>query len=103
MAAVLTFFRLSRGARAGLSPSGVRESLSRRVAATRWLHTALGMVLLLFVYGSWQLFRWTPSGDQRLAGDAFFYPVGLAAVWMAMSWANRLNICFVFVASSGTQ
>jgi hypothetical protein len=39
---------------------------------------ALAMGALLLVYAGWQLFRW-PALDRRLIGDAFFYPVGLAA------------------------
>jgi len=51
---------------------------------------AVAMALLLLVYGSWQVFRWT-GGDRALVGDTFFYPVGVAAIsaaWGA-SWRCR--------------
>ena len=49
---------------------------------------AAGMSALLLVYACWQLFRW-PHLDRTLVGDAFFYPVGLAAVWAALRASRR--------------
>jgi diguanylate cyclase (GGDEF)-like protein len=49
------------------------------------------MALLLAVYGSWQLFRWTPTSHRHLVGDAFFYPFGLAAVYTAWRASQRCS------------
>ncbi len=49
---------------------------------------AAGMGALLLVYAGWQLFRW-PAVDRRLIGDAFFYPVGLAAGCAAVGASRR--------------
>jgi diguanylate cyclase (GGDEF)-like protein len=46
------------------------------------------MGALLLVYAGWQLFRW-PAGDRVLLGDAFFYPVGIAAVITSLGAARR--------------
>jgi two-component system, cell cycle response regulator len=46
------------------------------------------MALVLLVYASWQLFRWPPI-DRTFVGDAFFYPVGLAATFAAVGAARR--------------
>ena len=43
---------------------------------------------VLVVYALWQLFRW-PGGHRVLIGDAFFYPVGVAAVVTALGAARR--------------
>ena len=48
------------------------------------------MAGLLAVYGSWQLLRWGPTADRHLIGDAFFYPVGLAAIWTAWRASQRV-------------
>jgi diguanylate cyclase len=63
--------------------------MSRGLSEARWLRAAVGMTLLLVLYGSWQVFRWTPAGDKRLVGDLFFYPVGLVAAWMAWRASQR--------------
>ena len=90
MAALITLFRRTAGGTGvGLSVPGLRRRARLGLAEAPWLPTALGMALLLVVYGSWQVFRWTPSGDQRLTGDAFFYPVGLVAAWMAWRASQR--------------
>jgi two-component system, cell cycle response regulator len=49
---------------------------------------AAGMGALLLVYAGWQLFRW-PAVDQKLIGDVFFYPVGLAASGAAVGASRR--------------
>ena len=49
---------------------------------------AAGMGALLLVYTGWQLSRW-PAGHRELIGDAFFYPVGLAAIWAAVGASQR--------------
>ncbi len=56
----------------------------------RWVPMAVGMGGLLLVYAGWQLFRW-PAGDQKLIGDAFFYPVGLAASGAAVGASRRCS------------
>ena len=56
-----------------------------------WVPTAVAMALLLAVYGSWQVFRWTPPDSQQLVGDAFFYPVGIAAVYTAWRASRRCS------------
>ena len=47
------------------------------------------MVVLLVVYGSWQVFRWGPAAQRSLIGDVFFYPVGIAAVWAGWRASRR--------------
>jgi diguanylate cyclase (GGDEF)-like protein len=54
----------------------------------RWVPTAAGMSGLLVVYGLWQVFRW-PTWDRVLIGNAFFYPVGIAAIATAWRAAGR--------------
>jgi two-component system cell cycle response regulator len=56
----------------------------------RWVPIAAGMGALLLVYAGWQLFRW-PAVDRRLIGDAFFYPVGVAASGAALSASRRCS------------
>ncbi len=51
---------------------------------------AAGMGALLLVYAGWQLFRW-PAVDRRLIGDAFFYPVGVAASFAALGASRRCS------------
>ncbi|HEX3832410.1 MAG TPA: hypothetical protein VHW04_10610 [Solirubrobacteraceae bacterium] len=46
------------------------------------------MGALLLVYAGWQLFRW-PAGDRVLLGDAFLYPVGIAAIITSLRAARR--------------
>jgi len=57
-------------------------------ARPRWLPMAFMMGLLLLVYAGWQVFRW-PDLDRTLVGDAFFYPVGVAAIAAAVGAARR--------------
>jgi hypothetical protein len=54
----------------------------------RWVPTAGAMAALLLLYAGWQLFRW-PVGHRVLLGDAFFYPVGIAAIITSMGAARR--------------
>jgi diguanylate cyclase (GGDEF)-like protein len=54
-----------------------------------WQPVALGLAALLSVYGSWQLLGWGPATDRQLIGDAFFYPVGAAAVFTSWRTAQR--------------
>ena len=49
---------------------------------------AVAMAALLVIYAGWQIFRW-PGGDRTIVGDAFFYPVGVAAIWAALAAARR--------------
>ena len=49
---------------------------------------AAGVGALLLVYAGWQLFRW-PDVDRTLVGDVFFYPVGVAASYAALSASRR--------------
>jgi hypothetical protein len=44
---------------------------------------AAGMGALLLAYAGWQVFR-CPAGHRELIGDLFFYPVGLAAISVAV-------------------
>jgi diguanylate cyclase (GGDEF)-like protein len=46
------------------------------------------MALVLLVYASWQVFHWPPV-DRTFVGDAFFYPVGIAATFAALGAARR--------------
>jgi hypothetical protein len=48
------------------------------------------MGLVLVAYALWELFRW-PGGHRVLIGDAFFYPVGVAAVATALGAARRCH------------
>ena len=61
---------------------------ARAESRGRWVPMAAGMGALLLVYAGWQLFRW-PAVDRRLIGDAFFYPVGLAAGCAAVGASRR--------------
>jgi two-component system, cell cycle response regulator len=47
---------------------------------------AMGAVLL--VYAGWQLSGW-PDVDRTMVGNAFFYPVGVAAVWAGVGASRR--------------
>jgi two-component system, cell cycle response regulator len=67
--------------------SGLRR-LARAAARGRWVPMAAGMVALLLLYAGWQLFRW-PAADQKLIGDVFFYPVGVAASCAALGASRR--------------
>jgi hypothetical protein len=49
---------------------------------------ALGLFLLLLMYAAWQVSRW-PAVDRTLVGDAFVYPVGLAAIAAAVGASRR--------------
>lgn len=53
---------------------------------------ALAMALVLFAYGSWQLFRWAPASDDHLIGDGFFYVVTGTAVWASWSASRRCRL-----------
>ena len=68
-------------------------SVSRRdvlgIRSQPWFRTGLAMGVLLLVYGSWQLFRWWPSGNRQSIADAFFYAVDGAAVWTAWCASRR--------------
>jgi diguanylate cyclase (GGDEF)-like protein len=55
---------------------------------SRWVPTASAMAALLLVYAVWQLLRW-PVGHRVLVGDAFFYPVGIAAIATSVGAARR--------------
>ena len=55
-----------------------------------WAPIAATVGTLLVAYAIWQLFRW-PGGDRRLIGDAFFYPVGTAAIWAALAASRRCS------------
>jgi len=76
---------MSSGGDAGI-PSSLR--LARAGSRGRWVPMATGMGALLLLYAGWQLFRW-PAVDQKLIGDVFFYPVGLAASGAAMGASRR--------------
>jgi diguanylate cyclase (GGDEF)-like protein len=55
----------------------------------RFVPTVVGLVALLAVYASWQLFGWGPAGDRSLIGDVFFYPVSAAATVLAWRASRR--------------
>ena len=59
------------------------------VRAQKWLRTAIGMLVVLVVYGSWQVFRWGPSHDRETIADAFFYAVTGPAVMTAWLASRR--------------
>jgi diguanylate cyclase (GGDEF)-like protein len=66
---------------------------SARVAARRstgLVRMAVAMGALLVVYGCWQVFDLTPA-HRALAGDVFFYPVGVAAIYAAWRAAQRCS------------
>lgn len=52
------------------------------------MRSAAAISSLLLVYAAWQLFRW-PVGHRVLVGDAFFYPVGFAAIITSLGAARR--------------
>ena len=53
-----------------------------------WGPMACALGALLVLYALWQLLRW-PHVDQKLIGDAFFYPVGIAASATAFRASRR--------------
>jgi diguanylate cyclase (GGDEF)-like protein len=53
-----------------------------------WARMAAAMGGLMLLYAGWQLFGW-PSGHRTLVGDAFFYPVGIAAIGAAVRASRR--------------
>ncbi len=56
----------------------------------RWLPMAYGMAALLLLYAVWQL-SGVSFGDRTLVGDAFFYPVGVAAIAAAVGALRRCH------------
>jgi hypothetical protein len=62
------------------------DSGSRRMA-----FTTVSMMVLLAVYGSWQVFRWGSFSARQPIADAFFYLVTAIAVWTAWSASRRSN------------
>ena len=65
-----------------------RPSAGERMAS-RWWPAAGGMAMLLVGYAVWQLGPWHSAGNEQLIGDAFFYPVGGAAVLTAWRASRR--------------
>jgi diguanylate cyclase (GGDEF)-like protein/PAS domain S-box-containing protein len=53
--------------------------------------TTVSMIVLLAVYGSWQVFRWGSFWGRQPIADAFFYLVTGIAVWTAWSASRRSN------------
>jgi diguanylate cyclase (GGDEF)-like protein/PAS domain S-box-containing protein len=51
--------------------------------------TTVSMIVLLAVYGSWQVFRWGSLSARQPIADAFFYLVTGIAVWTAWSASRR--------------
>ncbi len=49
---------------------------------------ALSMAALLAIYAAWQVLDLTPT-SRTLVGDAFFFPVGLAAIYGALGASGR--------------
>jgi len=78
---------MSSTADAGIPGSRGRARVESR---GRWVPMAAGMGALLLVYAGWQLLRW-PAVDQKLIGDVFFYPVGLAASGAAVGASRRCS------------
>jgi diguanylate cyclase len=62
-----------------------------RLRTQPWYWPVLAVGAVLVVYGSWQVVRWGPSSSHALIGDAFFYPVGLAAVWLSWQASRRCD------------
>ncbi|MBV9804406.1 MAG: diguanylate cyclase [Solirubrobacterales bacterium] len=77
-------------------PSPVRTRRYRRarrsaaMVGPRFRPMVCGVGVLLVVYALWQLLRW-PHVDQKLIGDAFFYPVGVAASGAAWGASRRCS------------
>jgi diguanylate cyclase (GGDEF)-like protein len=72
-----------------MSGIGARDGLRRTAALPAgWPRTAAAVLLVLALYGSWQLFRWIP-GDRTIVGDLWFVPAGLGAAAAAWSAARR--------------
>ncbi len=65
-----------------------RHPSPSRPASARWASMAYAMGALLLLYAGWQLSGWS-FGDRTLVGDAFFYPVGLAAIAAAVGASRR--------------
>ena len=64
---------------AELARLGFRQAV--RLRSERWFVPTVAFGLFLLVYGSWQLDVWGSWSRQTLIGDAFCYPVDVAAVW----------------------
>ncbi|HZQ63602.1 MAG TPA: EAL domain-containing protein [Gaiellaceae bacterium] len=67
--------------------AGVAGAL-RLTRLSRVQAAVAGVAAYVALYGSWQLFRWGP-GERALVGDAFFYPVGVAATLAAWRASRR--------------
>jgi len=87
--------RAADGSSGGLAMSSIADAVvagsgpgHRPEVRVRWVPMAAGMAALLAIYAAWQVFRW-PHLDQKLVGDAFFYPVGLAAAGAAFGASRR--------------
>ena len=92
-----TTARVVSGSQAGVAMSSTAEAAMAGPrwgrlpqARGRWVPMAAGMVALLVIYAAWQVCRW-PHLDQKLIGDAFFYPVGLAATGTAFGASRRCS------------
>jgi hypothetical protein len=55
----------------------------------RWLRMAIAMMVVLVVYGSWQVLSWGPSQDRVTIADVFFYVAAGAAVSTAWFASRR--------------
>jgi len=75
------------GRAAGRAASAVRRTV--RPVGGRALTVA---VVLMAVYGSWQLFRWGGRPDQEAIGDSSFVPVVGAAAFMAWLASRRTDL-----------
>jgi diguanylate cyclase len=60
-----------------------------RPSRTGWPTVAIAMGAVLALYASWQVLRWGPASDRHLIGDAFFYPVGVAAIFTSWQASRR--------------
>ena len=56
----------------------------------RWRLLALGISGVLIIYGAWQVSNW-PASDRGIVGDAFLYPLALAAIWGFWRASNRCS------------
>src|SRR5580692_2000286 len=54
--------------------------------------TVAAAVLVLVVYGLWQMFRWGGRADQAFIGDLAFVPVNAAAVVLAWRVSRRADL-----------
>jgi diguanylate cyclase (GGDEF)-like protein len=74
------------------APVGRAVGALRRSVEQVGGHTVAAAVLVLLIYGLWQMFRWGGRSHQALIGDLSFVPVNGAAVFLAWRVSRRADL-----------